>query len=1586
MNTQCAGRQALSQMIRLSSIVSVGLVLSLSSCSTDMFSGGSSEDQRLKETSSSRKINPACENTNLSSSNLDVPTFRQVMNCLHNETEMPKMHAFLNRLTDEQLAPIVDFSNREVLNQPRVIYEINKTYEVLAQRELLDAAFTEIGTITKHPELFTSLLSLTRSMALVGGEIDSQVLFALREFGREITEPRIELALEIGLIASTAKVYGSIFDRLRPESKVGVTRSQIARSLVRLMNDPAMAGVTIKLLREIESGKIIDIGNALLGLSSESLVRAIPRMGTIVTRGVEQDGQALLALDSLFTEMNRPLQCMRSSVQIPNAIDFALGYQIDLARREGAPVAASFLQRDAWMYMRGIDAACSLPAGISRAYPAVARLASTEAIFPTIELLDQFDARGLRALFIDLVTTKLSDGSSPLVSLLPVLTDANSRGLIEDALLFATLLPQSAEADVREFAHRLLMPRSGLGGRSLVEVMFEAGRRVNAEQIDGLLAALDPFIVENGSIIPHAFDILRSAYFSNNVHPLVQLMKTSLVQAPNNSRMTKVLLEASAYPELAGVIAEVSQNAQNRKLRQMVGTMIQLFSKFGEKGQDPLRPILALEVPVFHPNEHRKHDLARTDLQFGPWVQPARVAQACWNFSYDTSLMDWLQQGVMSDQLTAAVSCMWNSEATENPLLAAMESLLPLRNPLAPRENIFAVMNRSANELADHLVRGSFVSPQARNRIRDHVQAISRNRAGIVDGVRFANVLANHDFGSGPMVHQVFQVMSATTAVPADWNALLQGVAKTVDRDDAPAAMHYGYPLIKRAFQDGSLDPVASKDQEEITPLRRQALGQFVERYECSRTNSNLSARIDQIVSEYKGSVSNWELEYDDERTSVRSPRKMTYSFQDIKSRIGPMLARSNSLGAQQSRVNPEEPAALLEANLNVMKYFTRKPGTTGSSRQQFTQQQFLDWFMRKSQDARAVLYYQDRPIRNADGQVIRHEPELLPRVRLATTLDRMELVTISGDMKFIFPQNFGMGFLSGFGEAWGDESWDMIPEAIRVRFPRTRDRLACYGPDAAPFSVPAFSDCAPRLRDMYTKVREMIMSFTKILGSPDFPQCGGFRTTQAMDSGWTNENTPEAFRYEFFPYKYPKGSAGTIIGNLGFLSRVAGGFWRLIGTVLTQLKDVVAQAPHGIRAGLFNSLQTLSVIEENLPDRCDAQGRCVPNVETDVWGKPTPAIGMKIMRNIFFEIYYATPDAFMTAEEDQKNNMRLAVDMVRFGTLRILGNALRDLPADPAAPWSPYTPEERTAEIKSRYQLVVAATDASWNRELLAFAKQLTGFCHGLSPGQCEQNQQKFLWKLLSAGHRIWRSSPESKARLQQTVAALFRTMVIMQSESLDITTPVLHRFAQLLRTPELRSILECSGQEECLELDGILDSKLVSRLMRSLNEGPYEADPRFPDIAPRKVMGQMAIDLIREPGLMEAALRVAKQTKSTPARRAAIDALWQSWAAMDGDAHYQSVKASTQIWSHVDDLVEYMVNDSLLKDHRGAMDPRQLRLFLAAQLRDRQSSSRALMEIFAQNPNQSSFGLSKILQSTASDSGEFDRFLRFVEASMAQ
>jgi hypothetical protein len=234
------------------------------------------------------------------------------------------------------------------------------------------------------------------------------------------------------------------------------------------------------------------------------------------------------------------------------------------------------------------------------------------------------------------------------------------------------------------------------------------------------------------------------------------------------------------------------------------------------------------------------------------------------------------------------------------------------------------------------------------------------------------------------------------------------------------------------------------------------------------------------------------------------------------------------------------------------------------------------------------------------------------PRVRLVSGMDRLELVLINAD--FWSPWPFVPGhFLPDFKNhrnfgmlflAQIADAWGDEDESVWPE--EIRDKYRGSRP--------------PTLAQAVASIKKTARTFENLVGLPRLPGC----------RQEANPSDPAAVQYAetHDPYAHTGGLPSWLPGfHVPLMQRY-----------------------------LFNIHQVLPVLEENLPGRDNAYG-----------ADSKYANGMRILRDLFFQLYYSTPEKYRRADfrntdDGWNNNLSVIMRLVRLGLTRQSTRNLRGM------------------------------------------------------------------------------------------------------------------------------------------------------------------------------------------------------------------------------------------------------------------------------------------------------------------------------------
>jgi hypothetical protein len=191
-----------------------------------MIFGG--KDQRIVNTPNYRKFNPDCSGMDLSTSTLDVPTFRKILQCFNSNGALEPIQNLMNHLSDEELQPIVFGMNQHVLNNSKMLFQIDQTYQKLDKEGVADTLFYELGKILENVELISNSIALFREGFDKHGD---DLLLALELVSRDLSDEDLIFALDLASSVSTEGSFKSLNQNLSKDVPV-TSRSAPLRTWV----------------------------------------------------------------------------------------------------------------------------------------------------------------------------------------------------------------------------------------------------------------------------------------------------------------------------------------------------------------------------------------------------------------------------------------------------------------------------------------------------------------------------------------------------------------------------------------------------------------------------------------------------------------------------------------------------------------------------------------------------------------------------------------------------------------------------------------------------------------------------------------------------------------------------------------------------------------------------------------------------------------------------------------------------------------------------------------------------------------------------------------------------------------------------------------------------------------------------------------------------------------------------------------------------------------------------------------------------------------------------------------------------------
>lgn len=1145
--------------------VTLGVV---TGCSPKSFFG-SSEDEKVLHTESYRQINTACAGMDLSTSIIEVPQFRKILNCFNSYGALDPLWKLSERLQDSELQPVVTFLNEQILNNKTMLYELESTYQALEKSGLLKSTLQQFGRLLENEDFVSSAIALLRegtsanpSGASQKWIVDPLLLKAIEHLSVRMKPESISRAMNSLLSFAGASSFQSVQNLLKlklPVDSKAVPLRTLTDSVLKFAaekTDPGHVQVGKRVVESLVSGQLFSTVDEWLGADVDSLRHGVPRAASLINLFGKDSAKLLDQTTSLFHYGNRPFVCFRNSTSIENAADHMVRELV----RHSSSQASDFLGGENVAVLAAMSGFCEYPRELSKYYSAFIELADSEGALFATDLIRSLHKNGLSRLLIELLADTGSaredhvEDKEGLKLLLPLVSEFVERNLWTDLLFTSTLLSNADRVDLVDLLTDLIVPRVNLNGRSVYDVLTDSIVRAKPADFYRFILSLKRFVDSEEPLLVPSLTVLRQAYHINDVHPVINLIQSATKTASHREQLYGTLFKMTELPEFAETVKMSSQMAKDGRMQQLLGSVVTLFHKFAIEGK--IRNIVVSEASIRI--ETRRHNLSSQNvktyvLQDG--FSKNTGLDRCSKVDIDFGMTHFDGSNYASNvkQLFACV----NRSSGRDDLTDVIEFLSS--QSTSRGDSYWSLPFRWMSSIS---ARFSDSSSQATSLIR---QILGSVRDGRVDRfLRSIKFFTNSD-DSLSIFHQLIKVVrgvwpsseqivnNSTLVLRRAATFRLMGVgADLLERPEIPS-------LLKSAEKAWNSEFKLELPRENQS-YDFQKIAHWVHNKECVTDPAAQMKRVQEIIADYQGGVVNHDL-------GENGQVKRSWTKTEFREAMTPLLKKFSDSGQWAANKSP------IQSTLNLLKYFTLKKGEKPNSKQHFTPEYLAHWFYDRSRDYKLISYF--------------YPGEKRRRVKLANTLDRLEMVVINSDFRFKPFTNYSLLFLAEMGNAWGDEPRELWPEAIQRQYP--------VGSGRRPET----------LREAYGSLMATQSKFEKLAGYPKIFQC-------------LNREDEGADEEEYFPRR-----------ALPFPTPVP--FW--------------------LKAALYNSRQVLSVIEENLPD-----------AHTPMAG------GMRVLRNLFYEMYTSSTSGGMNSNSGDWNNLTTVTRLVRMGMTRQIGHLVRRLDRDDPA------------------------------------------------------------------------------------------------------------------------------------------------------------------------------------------------------------------------------------------------------------------------------------------------------------------------------
>ncbi len=274
------------------------LAFGTSACSLDMFSDREDRPASPMQTRY-RKIRPECSGLKLASRELDVPTFRKLIECFNSNGSMPEIARLVADASDETLAQSTSLLNQTFLTDAIVLSESRAVIRSLRSSDLWAPSVADFAVVFQDPERVRALVRL-----LSVGNAAPVVRETFRNFQADETVKAFGILHRI----SVAPAYGALREKLESDPLRPSERADLVRSLTRLMNTETKFGSAREVLSDMARGRATSLWDYAFGSPSE-VAGSTARLGGLLREFGREDGKNLRELSRFHRGFHQPVTC-----------------------------------------------------------------------------------------------------------------------------------------------------------------------------------------------------------------------------------------------------------------------------------------------------------------------------------------------------------------------------------------------------------------------------------------------------------------------------------------------------------------------------------------------------------------------------------------------------------------------------------------------------------------------------------------------------------------------------------------------------------------------------------------------------------------------------------------------------------------------------------------------------------------------------------------------------------------------------------------------------------------------------------------------------------------------------------------------------------------------------------------------------------------------------------------------------------------------------------------------------------------------------------------------------------------------------
>ncbi|MCM0604571.1 MAG: hypothetical protein KA715_00605 [Xanthomonadaceae bacterium] len=224
-----------------------------------------------------------CSKLDLSKKDISATQIKALSRCLNSHGDLGSIDESLQNAADSTLAPLAEWMNKELLQKPQRLRELEVVFDELVKRQIIDQELNAMGSLLREQpvtDLFIKYLGPTHKLDFINAkniQFFSKVaaqLFSSDDFAQlQAPLARITRRQEFDLLFSHQSLWGALFSSVyeassiseqSPFSELLISAEIISPLLLDLKNEPKLRNHIAVISELITNGKLKTILHTIL--------------------------------------------------------------------------------------------------------------------------------------------------------------------------------------------------------------------------------------------------------------------------------------------------------------------------------------------------------------------------------------------------------------------------------------------------------------------------------------------------------------------------------------------------------------------------------------------------------------------------------------------------------------------------------------------------------------------------------------------------------------------------------------------------------------------------------------------------------------------------------------------------------------------------------------------------------------------------------------------------------------------------------------------------------------------------------------------------------------------------------------------------------------------------------------------------------------------------------------------------------------------------------------------------------------------------------------------------------------------------